>query len=139
MDLYSNIDYKKLREQKAILINMIQDWGEADDPDQQKDAQQAEGLVHLIDAIQDNAVENLNMSEGEVFGFKTKVHITGAMVKNARQFLVDDSHSIRTQLHAIVKQSEIDEESLIDYVDKVQVWHLVEFRFSCKEFLECIK
>ena len=66
MDL-SKLDYQKLKEQKAILINMIQDWGEANDEQQKKDAQEVEGLVHLIDAIQDNAVDVLGMDESEVF------------------------------------------------------------------------
>jgi hypothetical protein len=67
MDL-SKIDYKALREQKAILINMIQDWGEADDEQQRAEAQEVEGLLNLIDAIQDNAVDKLGVSEEEVFG-----------------------------------------------------------------------
>lgn len=66
MDL-SKIDYTKLKEQKAILINMIQDWGEADDPQQKADAKEMEGLLHLVDSIQDNAVDKLGMAEEEVF------------------------------------------------------------------------
>lgn len=47
------IDFKKLKNQKQILINMIQDWGEADDPQQKSDANDVEGLLSLIDSIQD--------------------------------------------------------------------------------------
>ncbi len=46
---------------------MIQSWGEADDPEQRKEAEQAEGLLNLIDGIQDNAVSNLGFSYNEVF------------------------------------------------------------------------
>ena len=69
MDL-SKIDYKMLREQKAILINMIQDWGEADDEQQVIDAIKCEGILSLIDAIQDNAVDTLGLPESEVFNLK---------------------------------------------------------------------
>lgn len=62
-----NIDYDKLREQKAILYNMIMDWGEADDPDQREQAQEVEGIMHLIDAIQDYAVKTRKKTEKEVF------------------------------------------------------------------------
>jgi hypothetical protein len=61
------IDWGNLSQQKAILINMIQDWGEADDSDQQKDASRVEGLLELIDHIQDQAVDVLGFSQEEVF------------------------------------------------------------------------
>ena len=38
------IDFKKLRNQKQILINMIQDWGESDDPCRKSDANDVKGL-----------------------------------------------------------------------------------------------
>lgn len=65
-----NVDLKMLKKQKAILVNMIQDWGEADDVQQRKDADEAEGLVSLISAMQDYAVDQLGLSEDKVFGTK---------------------------------------------------------------------
>ena len=62
-----DIDFNQLRNQKAILFNMILDWGEADDEQQQKDAKEAEGLMYLLDAIQEYAVDELGMDEKEVF------------------------------------------------------------------------
>lgn len=61
-----NIDLKMLKDQKAILSCMIMDWGEADDEQQVKMAREAEGLLHLIDAIQDYAVDVLGRDEKEV-------------------------------------------------------------------------
>lgn len=63
----SKIDFKQLKKQKEILINMIQDWGEADDIPQQEDAKYAEGLLSLIDGIQDEAVEFGWTTEEEAF------------------------------------------------------------------------
>jgi len=51
---------------------MIQDWGEADDKNQQGDAENAEGLVHLLDAFQDFAVDVLEYPEQLVFGRNVK-------------------------------------------------------------------
>jgi hypothetical protein len=65
-----NIDFEKLKKQKAILINMIQDWGEADDSYQNEDAKEAEGLINLIDGIQDYAVDTLGVDEKEVFNLE---------------------------------------------------------------------
>ena len=62
-----DIDFDMLKKQKTILINMIQDWGEADDENQKKDAKEAEGIIYLIDAIQDYAVDKLGMKESDVF------------------------------------------------------------------------
>ena len=65
-----NLDMNSLRKQKEILISMIMDQGEADDPNQREDAKEVEGIINLIDAIQDHAVDVLGMSEKEVFNFK---------------------------------------------------------------------
>lgn len=69
-DFIKRIDWKQLQRQKLIFINMIQDWGEADDADQREDAEEAEGLLNLIDTIQDYAVDELGMDENVVFNFK---------------------------------------------------------------------
>jgi len=64
----SKINYLLLREQKTILINMIQSWEEADDEQQRKDAKEVEGILYLIDEIQDQAVDVLGKDEELVFG-----------------------------------------------------------------------
>jgi len=64
----SKINYLWLREQKTILINMIQSWEESDDEQQRKDAKEVEGILYLIDEIQDQAVDVLGKDEELVFG-----------------------------------------------------------------------
>lgn len=66
-DKIKKIDFEKLKAQKAIFINMIQDWGESDDPQQKSDANEVEGLLSLIDSIQDYAVDVLGIKESDVF------------------------------------------------------------------------
>jgi len=129
-----NIDYKLLREQKDTLVK-LNDIFDRDS----LNGGALDGVIALIDAIQDYAVDMKGMSEEEVFGFKSEYYISAEMVSKARQFLVDATHTIGEQLTAITKQAKIDASELIDNVDGVQVWHIVEFRFSCKEFLEYIK
>lgn len=63
----SKIDWEKLKKQKLIFLNMLSDWGESDDENQRKDAQEAEGLLNLIDAIQDHAVDVMGLPEKKVF------------------------------------------------------------------------
>jgi hypothetical protein len=63
------IDFDLLSKQKKIFINMLQDWGEADDPDQRNDADIAEGLLRFIDTIQDYAVDELLIPEKVVFPY----------------------------------------------------------------------
>ena len=57
------INFALLRKQKQTLLDII------DDPkltlDQQKDL---EGILNLLDHIQDFAVDNLSMSDRDVFG-----------------------------------------------------------------------
>ena len=57
-----NVDFNKLRTQKEILINMMQDWSKANE---------LEGLLNLIDEIQDYAVDVLGVDESEVFNLKS--------------------------------------------------------------------
>ena len=64
-----DIDFKQLRKQKDILINMIQDWGESNDKQQRLYAEEVEGILNLIDNIQDQAVDVHGLSEEEVFNF----------------------------------------------------------------------
>jgi hypothetical protein len=56
------IDFDLLKKQKQIFERMIQDWGEANDEQQREEASEAEGLLFLIDNIQ-NEGEILNISD----------------------------------------------------------------------------
>lgn len=64
--MIKNIDWKSLREQKAELLDLL------DEPDKHKlsfnkmDA--LKGVVNLIDGIQDYAVDCRNIEVGIVFG-----------------------------------------------------------------------
>ena len=53
MELMENMDWALLRAQKAWLLNQVSDY--------------AFGLLHLLDAIQDEAIR-LGFAEDEVFG-----------------------------------------------------------------------
>jgi hypothetical protein len=68
--IIKNIDFSLLKKQKRILLNMIMDWGESNDPNQAHDASEAEGLLELITNIQDYAVDVLGYEENEVFNFE---------------------------------------------------------------------
>jgi N12 class adenine-specific DNA methylase len=50
----------------------------------------------------------------------------------------EDELSLQEQVDAIVAQSKIDPQSLIDFVEGVIVWEKVEYSFSCKGFLKHI-
>jgi len=63
----NKIDFKLLKRQKNILIRMIQDWGESDDPTQKQEALEVEGVIDLIDDIQDQVVEKGKSIESIVF------------------------------------------------------------------------
>lgn len=62
-----NVDFNLLKKQKNILINMIGHWETYNDSNKQKEAKEVEGLLGLIDAIQDYAVDVLGYSEEEIF------------------------------------------------------------------------
>lgn len=77
-EFIKNIDWKLLREQKEDLIQVITDMefeaeryrkdGEPDGADEiDREAGSLQGIVHLIDAIQDYAVDELGMNESTVF------------------------------------------------------------------------
>ena len=53
------LDFKVLREQKLSLLSL-------------SNSQKLEGLINLIDHIQDYSVDVLNISENKVFGRKVK-------------------------------------------------------------------
>lgn len=56
------IDWKLLKEQKSILFDIIQDIDDAEK------VNALEGIIYLIDAIQDYAVDELEIDEQTVFG-----------------------------------------------------------------------
>ena len=68
--ILNKIDYAKLRDQKATLLNMITGWEESIDADVRKEADELYRLVYLIDAIQDRAVNELGKEEKEVFNLE---------------------------------------------------------------------
>ena len=55
---FNSINWSLLREQKQWLLD--------------QESEHADGLVHLIDAIQDQAVDNGDASELEVFGVNSE-------------------------------------------------------------------
>lgn len=60
-DLFSRIDWQQLRSQKAHLTQLICKFGDEDED-------VLWGLVHMIDAIQDMAVDGEYATANEVFG-----------------------------------------------------------------------
>ena len=66
-----NIDLKLVKEQKQILLDLQY----RDNPDgtqflKANEFKALEGIISLIDHIQDEAVEQLGLDENEVFDFK---------------------------------------------------------------------
>ena len=59
----TRIDWEMLKEQKAHFVSVIYSGELKSD---QKEA--LEGILHLLDAIQDHAVDSMGISEEEVFG-----------------------------------------------------------------------
>lgn len=57
---------EKLRNHKEILINWIMEKGESGDEWSEKEAEEMEGLVQMIDHIQDNLAESFG--EEAIFG-----------------------------------------------------------------------
>jgi hypothetical protein len=71
--LIKQIDLKLLREQKQILIDLQY----RDNPDgsqilKANEFKALEGIISLIDHIQDEAVEQLGLEENEVFDLEKK-------------------------------------------------------------------
>jgi hypothetical protein len=58
-----NIDLPLLKQQKDIFIRMIQAWGEADDEDQRTEAAEVEGLLYLLDEVQDECEKTIEDDE----------------------------------------------------------------------------
>lgn len=64
LKLLVEIDYGLLREQKAWLLGRI------DEPSWPDGRGERDGLLHLIDAIQDFAVDRMGKPEREVFNLE---------------------------------------------------------------------
>ena len=62
MEFVRNINWELLRKQKSTLFNFIQ---EIDNVEQ---VEHLEGIIYLIDAVQDEAVDNEGTDEDIVFG-----------------------------------------------------------------------
>ena len=50
----------------------------------------------------------------------------------------DEDLPVEAQVLAIVNQSKVDDSTMVDFVDGVQVTELFENTFTCKDFLETI-
>lgn len=64
------INFEKLKEQKTKLLSMIGDWESSPETPKQETAKEVMGIVHLIDHIQDYAVDVLGKDENEVFNLE---------------------------------------------------------------------
>jgi len=62
MEFVRDINWELLRKQKLTLFNLIQ---EIDNVEQ---VEHLEGIIYLIDAVQDEAVDNEGVDENLVFG-----------------------------------------------------------------------
>ena len=68
LDLLSHIDWKLLKDQKKWLLEKVWNLKESD-----PDFEPLQGLIHLCDALQDFAVDELDVDENQVFDFETEV------------------------------------------------------------------
>ena len=50
----------------------------------------------------------------------------------------DDSLTLVEMMDAIKEHAKVDDSTMIDWVDGVGVWEMLENRYSCKDFLEAI-
>lgn len=64
--LFDNIDYTALRTQKNLLLSLSETL-----PDRY-DRETIDGLIHLIDGLQDYAVDVLGIPEIHVFDFEAE-------------------------------------------------------------------
>ena len=67
--LFKTIDWKLLREQKTALLDLLADFADAGIPEE---VPALDGLVHLIDGIQDCAYNCGYGTEDEIFGEKAE-------------------------------------------------------------------
>ena len=62
-----NIDWAELREQKLILINTIDDKEHSECEITKAEGKELNGILHLLDYIQDQGVESGMWTEEEIF------------------------------------------------------------------------
>lgn len=63
-----NLDWKQLREDKLWLLKLISEMENNRDAWTQSDIDHADGIIMMIDAVQDYAVDSDEIPESEVFG-----------------------------------------------------------------------
>lgn len=71
-----NIDWKQLREQKLTLINTIDDKKYSACEITRAEGERLNGILHLIDFIQDNAVDNNSFDSMQVFNLCETIECT---------------------------------------------------------------
>lgn len=69
--IIENIDWKMLSRQKSTLNDLIDNHRYSQFKDEQAKVSDLEGLMSLIDVIQDYAVDTLGKDENEIFNLKT--------------------------------------------------------------------
>jgi len=65
--IFHNMDWKLLREQKLDLLNVIDLHQRKTDEAKKRQISSLFGILHLIDSIQDEAVDVDGLDESEVF------------------------------------------------------------------------
>jgi seryl-tRNA synthetase len=113
------IDFDLLKKQKQIFERMIQDWGEANDEQQREEASEAEGLLFLIDNIQ---------NEGEIIQIKNEYSEIDNQLKELHKKQNQLSKSL---IEVLDNETDINKrKEIIDFVfaDKVEEVHEYSFR-----------
>lgn len=116
MDILKKIDYPKLREQKAELLHISEQYDKGTISDNA-----LQGVIQLIDSIQDNAVDVLGRTESEVFGLKENfgfvVQLTiidGSYEKNTTH-IIQGADEIEAQKKAIENEAHGELEWLSEF------------------------
>jgi hypothetical protein len=60
-----------------------------------------------------------------------------SIIEKAGQLLSAETDEEIVEMINIIKDTP-EQETIIDYIDGVNVWQKVEYEFNCKEFLEAI-
>ena len=68
--IIEGIDFPALKQQKLKLLNMIEDWESSPEVPKQEAAKEVMGIIHMIDDIQDHAVDVLGKDEKDVFNLE---------------------------------------------------------------------
>ena len=68
VEFIDGIDFTELRNQKSTLFKLIVELDKGDDDNQQ--VNDLDGILHLIDALQDYAVDVLGWDEKIVYNFE---------------------------------------------------------------------